>query len=249
MHIYAHSAFDSSCFAKLQADEMGAAGPFLSQCSVWPPSSSASRLVRIVFHALTGASSKSLHPAIPFLRFLRSLTPLGPKTAFDACHGFISRMSARRSVQARENSGSVRSCYMNFLFDPFPHSEVRGLWDAHDSEERGYLERKELEDLLGHLRQVGNLRWNPTAVLACNCYYLYIITSEISDNIYIYKPYNDIHVFWEFKVIAHSNKTNTDAVWTSKEERNQCHNFLCWFLGFSCFRVCCLLSCSNFTSS
>jgi len=29
---------------------------------------------------------------------------------------------------------------------------VRGLWDAHDSEERGYLDRKELEDLLGHLK-------------------------------------------------------------------------------------------------
>jgi len=54
-------------------------------------------------------------------------------------------MSARRSVQ------------------------VRGLWDAHDSEERGYLERKELEDLLGHLRQKlgGSGDLSPEAVKRC----------------------------------------------------------------------------------
>lgn len=91
--------------------------------------SSKSRLVRIVSHALTGASSKSLlmeqlHPAIQFLRFLKSLTPPGPKTAFNACHGsFISRMSAaRRSVQAREilelfECGNHVTCLI--LFDPF----------------------------------------------------------------------------------------------------------------------------------
>ena len=47
--------------------------------------------------------------------------------------------------------------------------QVRGLWDAHDIKERGYLELKELEGLLGHLRQKlgGSGDLSPEALKRC----------------------------------------------------------------------------------
>eukprot|EP00434_Breviolum_minutum_P043310 symbB.v1.2.038598.t1/scaffold6040.1/size29092/1 len=131
--------FDAKWFATLRLFAWMDSSRNVSACKSWQRHPCSFGPLWIVSHALTGASSKSLlmeqlHPAIQFLRFLKSLTPPGPKTAFDACHGsFIS------------------------------------LWDAHDSEERGYLDRKELEDLLGHLRQKlgGSGDLSPEAVKRC----------------------------------------------------------------------------------
>ena len=95
-----------------------------------------------------------------------------------------------------------------------------------------------------------NFEVHPTAVIACNCYN--IIISEISGIMYIYYVYYTyIYIYVNKPCMSLHIPTKPIQMQyeLSKEERNQCHNFLCWFLGFSYFLVCCPLSCSNFTSS